>query len=171
MCALVALPEQAVLHAQLSQVQSEARDLLALQQWDAQARRSAAVAGLLAELADCGPKCSPMTLMQQWSEVRPDLAFLALPARRLTVPARPAAPAVVTADAAPADRIANAGPDAAVPAPPPAPSVKTEAPERRADRRLARRKRRTRSGPKRPPGTRGIICTWPLGGDRSCPAD
>lgn len=136
-CALVALPEQAILHTQLSQVQSEARDLLALQQWDAQVRRSAAVVGLLAELATAAyDATAQMTLMQQWSEARPDLSFLALHARQLALPACPAAPAGTAPGATPADRIADVGPEAAtVPAPPAASPVKTEAPEQAVEQK------------------------------------
>lgn len=90
-CALVAPPEQALLQMQLAQVQTEARDLLARQTWDARVRESASAIGLLAELATVAQDATAqMALMQQWSHARPELSFLALQAGELMLPSPPA---------------------------------------------------------------------------------
>ena len=61
--------EQTLLSAQSSQAQSEARDLLALERWDTQARERAAVLGLLTELVMLPDHtAAQVALMQQWSQ-------------------------------------------------------------------------------------------------------
>ena len=87
-CGLTVPKEQALLLTQLSQAQAEARELLMLHSWDAEARGSAAVLGLLAELAmPDRDTAAQIAMMQQLSHERPGLSFLALQAQQLTLPA------------------------------------------------------------------------------------
>ena len=110
-CELNVLQEQALLLTQLSQAQTEARELLMLPSWDEEARGSAAVLGLLAELARPDrDTAAQIAMMQRLSHERPGLSFLALQAQQLRLPASVAPSDDIVAQTQPPDRVRDVEP-------------------------------------------------------------